>query len=64
MQRSPAQLLAGAPKGGVCVNTVSIVGGYDEDLPDRAPADQIEITGVVADVTSWWRGRLAQAKGR
>jgi len=49
------------PKGGVCVSTVSIVGGYDAD---RIPADHVEITGGVADVTSWWRGGWPQAKGR
>jgi hypothetical protein len=46
-------------KGGVCVTTVSIVGGCN-DLPDRAPADQIDTMGVVAEVT----GRLRRVGRR
>jgi hypothetical protein len=42
------------PKGGICVSTVSIVGGC-RDLLDRVPADQIRATAAVADGTggSW-----------
>src|SRR5262245_61586481 len=36
-------------KGSVCVSTVSIVGGINGDPPDRARADQIGMTVVVAD---------------
>jgi hypothetical protein len=41
--------LSGASSGS-CVSIVSIIGGCDRDLPDRAPADEIGTTGVVADV--------------
>jgi hypothetical protein len=37
-------------KGGVCVSTVSIVCGRDGGLPDRARADQIRATVVIADI--------------
>jgi hypothetical protein len=38
--------------------SVSIVSGRLGDLPDPAPADQIETTGVVADITDWSRREL------
>ena len=43
------QLRLPETKAGVCVSTVSIVGGCDGDLPDRARADQIGAIVVVAN---------------
>jgi hypothetical protein len=52
------------PESGICVSTVSIVGGC-RDLLDWVPADQIRATAVVADVTggSRWRSVADAADG-